>query len=102
MHLTSWQRKFAGDECFERITNFVLTWKLKMKAEELVLLVQLCEPYLTSVPVGELLRFSRVENLQSVSEIYMIYMTENIDSNFLSALHPLHPIIVFQNFILMG
>ena len=47
-----------------------------MKAEELVLLVQLCEPYLTSVPVGELLRFIRVENLQSVSEIYMIYMTE--------------------------
>ena len=73
-----------------------------MKAEELVLLVQLCEPYLTSVPVGELFRFSRVENLQSVSEIYMIYMTENIVSNFLSALHPLHPIIVFQNFILMG
>ena len=76
MHFASWQRKFAGDECFERITHFVLTWKLKMKAEELVLLVQLYEPYLTSVPVGELLRFSHVENLQSVNEIYMIYMTE--------------------------
>ena len=43
MHFASSQRKFAGDECFERITHSVLTWKLKMIAEDLVL-VQFCKP----------------------------------------------------------